>query len=316
MIRSMTGYASRKGGARGWSWNWEVRAVNGRGFDLRLRLPEGIEGLEPAVRKALKPAVARGNVTLSLRLQRDLAGGDDPAEGPGQAGGAPFAADAGALPGLARLDRLLASLRAIEERALTRHDLELAPSSALDVLSARALSGGGIEPHEAAALLPALCADLDALLAAFNDMRAGEGAALEKLLRAQLARIDALAAQAARQADKRREHSARTLRENLARVLKNSDGADPDRVAQELALIAVKSDVTEELDRLHAHADAARDLLDAGGAVGRRLDFLAQEFNREANTLCSKAQFGALTRIGLDLKAVIDQMREQVQNVE
>ncbi len=107
-----------------------------------------------------------------------------------------------------------------------------------------------------------------------------------------------------------------SLRENLARVLDNTEGADPDRVAQELALIAVKTDVTEELDRLRAHVGAARDLLTAGGPVGRKFDFLTQEFNREANTLCSKSQSADLTRIGLDLKHVIDQMREQVQNVE
>ena len=109
---------------------------------------------------------------------------------------------------------------------------------------------------------------------------------------------------------------AETLRANLARVLDQAQGADPDRVAQELALIAVKSDVREEIDRLGAHVGAARALLDSGGAVGRKLDFLMQEFNREANTLCSKAQDSDLTAVGLDLKAVIDQLREQVQNVE
>ncbi|HCE71472.1 MAG TPA: YicC family protein, partial [Ruegeria sp.] len=109
---------------------------------------------------------------------------------------------------------------------------------------------------------------------------------------------------------------AETLRANLARVLDNTDGADPDRVAQELAMLAVKADVTEELDRLQAHIKAARDLLAKGGAVGRKLDFLMQEFNREANTLCSKSQNADLTGVGLELKAVIDQMREQVQNVE
>ncbi len=129
-------------------------------------------------------------------------------------------------------------------------------------------------------------------------------------------RIETLTSEAADLAEARKDQMAEKLRENLARVLDNTEGADPDRVAQELALIAVKTDVTEEIDRLRAHVAAARALLAEAGAVGRKLDFLTQEFNREANTLCSKAQSAELTRVGLDLKAIIDQMREQVQNVE
>ncbi len=117
-------------------------------------------------------------------------------------------------------------------------------------------------------------------------------------------------------AEARRADVAENLRVQLARVLDNSDGADETRVAQELAMLAVKADVTEEIDRLGAHVKAARDLLVAGSPIGRKLDFLSQEFNREANTICSKAQSVELTTIGLELKAVIDQMREQVQNVE
>ena len=147
-------------------------------------------------------------------------------------------------------------------------------------------------------------------------MREEEGTALARILGDQLTMVEALVAQAAELAEARRGLMAETLRANLARVMENADGADPDRVAQELALIAVKSDVTEEIDRLRAHVAAARALLDKGGPVGRKLDFLMQEFNREANTLCSKAQNSELTAVGLDLKAVIDQMREQVQNIE
>jgi uncharacterized protein (TIGR00255 family) len=132
----------------------------------------------------------------------------------------------------------------------------------------------------------------------------------------QVSEIETLTAQAADMADQRKDQMQETLRKNLARVLENSDGADEARVAQELAVIVVKSDVTEEIDRLIAHVKAARDLLAKGSPIGRKLDFLMQEFNREANTLCSKAQNVDLTRIGLDLKTVIDQMREQVQNVE
>ena len=296
-IRSMTGFASRKGAAEGWSWGWDLRAVNARGFDLRTRLPDMVEGLEAGVRAALKPAIERGNVNLSLKLQRD-------------AGAGPAPIDRKALAAV------LATIRQIEETALGEHDLELAPTTAAEIMAMRALGDSGLEAGEQAALRTALLADLDALIADFNAMRTGEGAALAGVIAEQLGRIETLTARAAEAAEARRGKLADTLRENLARVLENSDGADADRVAQELALLAVKTDVTEECDRLAAHVAAARALLQGGGAVGRRLDFLTQEFMREANTLCSKAQSRELTQIGLDLKAVIDQMREQVQNVE
>jgi uncharacterized protein (TIGR00255 family) len=154
------------------------------------------------------------------------------------------------------------------------------------------------------------------LLAEFQAMRAAEGAALNSVITAQLDRIDALVALAATEAGARRDAASAALRDALARVLANVDGVDETRLAQELALIAVKTDVTEELDRLAAHVTAARALLAEGGQVGRKFDFLMQEFMREANTLCSKAQSLALTQVGLDLKTTIDQMREQVQNVE
>ena len=147
-------------------------------------------------------------------------------------------------------------------------------------------------------------------------MRQTEGAQLFKVLTRQIGEIEQLATTAATLAEERKPRMAEVLRANLDRVLQNSDGVDPDRLAQELALIAVKSDVTEEIDRLSAHVAAARELLDAGGPIGRKLDFLMQEFNREANTLCSKSQSSDLTKVGLELKTVIDQMREQVQNVE
>ncbi|MFN4170732.1 MAG: endoribonuclease YicC domain-containing protein, partial [Pseudorhodobacter sp.] len=162
----------------------------------------------------------------------------------------------------------------------------------------------------------ALLADLPALLAEFNASRAAEGAALHAVIAAQLDRVEALTDAAAVAAEARRDSAAQTLRDALARVMEAADGMDPARLAQELALIAVKSDVTEELDRLRAHIAAARALLADADPVGRRFDFLMQEFMREANTLCSKAQSQGLTAIGLDLKTVIDQMREQVQNVE
>ena len=159
-------------------------------------------------------------------------------------------------------------------------------------------------------------AGLPELLRGFNAMRAHEGAALAAVLEGQLASIEALVVDAGAAVEARREAQAEALRVALARVLDNTEGADPDRVAQELALIAVKSDVREEIDRLGAHVAQARSLIAETGPCGRKLDFLMQEFNREANTLCAKSQFQELTRVGLEIKAVVDQMREQVQNVE
>jgi uncharacterized protein (TIGR00255 family) len=165
-------------------------------------------------------------------------------------------------------------------------------------------------------LRSALMTDLLPLLDAFAAARSAEGAALAGILSAQIDLIAALTADAAAEAALRREAMGQSLRDAVTRVLANAAAVDETRLAQELALIAVKADVTEEIDRLTAHVEAARALLADAGPVGRRFDFLTQEFNREANTLCSKAQSIALTRIGLDLKTVIDQMREQVQNVE
>jgi len=192
----------------------------------------------------------------------------------------------------------------------------LAQATAADVLAVRGVLDTGSVEEDTASLRAAILGDLPALLAEFNAMRAAEGAALKGVIAAQLDRIEALTGDAKREAEARRDAQAAALRDALAKVLANADGVDEARLTQELAMIAVKNDVTEELDRLTAHIAAARDLLTETAPVGRKFDFLMQEFMREANTLCSKAQSLRLTRIGLDLKTVIDQMREQVQNVE
>ena len=293
----MTGFASRSGAAAGQAWAWEARSVNGKGLDIRLRLPDGIEGLEAAVRAAVQKRLARGNITISLRLER-----------------APAASGSG--PDPAALAGALASLAAVEAEA-ARLGLELRPTSAAEVLSLRGM-GETPAPDETAtkALAAALLSDVEPLIEAIVAMRAAEGRELHGVLVAQLARIEALTAEAAAEAEARAPAQADAFRAALARVTESAEAADPARVAQELAILAVKSDVTEELDRLRAHVAAARTLLGASEPSGRRLDFLAQEFNREANTLASKSNHAALTRVALELKAAIDQMREQVQNVE
>ncbi len=296
MIKSMTGFASGTGTQAPYTWSWELRGVNGKGQDLRLRVPDWVDGLEAALRTPLAKATARGNITLSLRITRDEAAGTLQVND-------------------AQLDAVLDALAHIETRAMDA-GVSLAPSKATDIVALRGVLEQSAGEEDTTVLTKAVTAAFPALLDAFNAMRAAEGAALEQVLLAQLDEVAALTQTAASQAEARKDDVATALKRNLARVLDNSDGADDARVAQELALLAVKSDITEEIDRLAAHVTAARDLIADGGPVGRKLDFLMQEFNREANTLCSKAQSTDLTRTGLALKALIDQMREQVQNVE
>ena len=293
---SMTGFASLHAADAGLDRLWDIRSVNGKGLDLRLRLPDGIDGFEQAARAAVARAAARGNITLSLKLSRD-------------------GTDAGPRVSAAGLDAALTALQQIEEAAMQR-GLSLTSASVAEVLALRGVMETGHDADEGETLLPLLTADLDRLLTDFSRMRRAEGAALAAVLSAQIDRIAAQTAEAARLAADRRPVMETTLRDNLARVLAGAAEADPARVAQELAVLTLKSDVTEELDRLTAHIAAARALVTEGGAVGRKFDFLTQEFMREVNTLCSKSGNADLTRIGLDLKTVIDQMREQVQNVE
>jgi uncharacterized protein (TIGR00255 family) len=300
MIRSMTGFASAKGELAPYRWAWELRSVNGKGLDIRLRVPDWLDGLEAALRAQLATQVARGNITLTLRVTR---------------------ADENGVVALnhATMGAVLDALAALEAEAMER-GLTLAPSKASDLLPLRGMLEATLGEDDTAPLLAQIKGEFGDLVAAFLQMRADEGAALAQVMGEQLGRIESLTAQAAELAEARKDAMAQALRVNLARVLDNTEGADPTRVAQELAMISVKADVTEEIDRLGAHVAATRDLLAKGGTenrpVGRKLDFLMQEFNREANTLCSKAQSSTLTSVGLELKAVIDQMREQVQNVE
>ena len=296
MIKSMTGFASRSTAESPFSWGWELRSVNGRGLDLRLRVPDWIDGLEAGLRKQLGQTATRGNVTCNLRLTREEGGG-------------------GLEVNEAQLHAVLVALHQIEARAMDM-GVSLAPSKASDIVSMRGVLEVSTSEDDTEALAATLMKDFEAVLADFDAMRAREGAALNDVLMGQLQEVEKLTDEAAKLAEDRAEEMAANLRTNLSRVMDAADGADPDRIAQELALITVKADVTEEIDRLRAHVVAARELLAKGGAVGRKLDFLMQEFNREANTLCSKAQHKALTQVGLALKAVIDQMREQVQNVE
>ena len=296
MIKSMTAFASASGAQTPFSWTWELRSVNGRGLDLRMRVPDWVDGLEAGLRKAIGDAADRGNVTCNLRLSREDGGGS-------------------LTVNQAQLGAVLDALHQIEAQAMDA-GVSLAPSKATDIATMRGVLDQTVAEDDAAALCKVLLKDFAPVLADFISMREKEGQALAEVLTDQLDQIEALTEEAAGLVAERQADMAATMKANMAKVMQNTEGYDEDRLAQELALIAVKADITEEIDRLAAHVAAARELLAAGGPVGRKLDFLMQEFNRETNTLCSKAQHQGLTQVGLSLKAVIDQMREQVQNVE
>jgi len=291
----MTGYAAQDMAGDGSIRAWELRSVNGKGLDLRMRLPDRLGRLESTLRDRLKARLARGSVTLNLRLSREATSGILSVSEP---------ALLGALAAIAHV-----------ERAAMAEGLHMTSARPTDILSMQGvLSSDGAE-----AALPEddlLLAEFDALVTAFLTSRAAEGAALAETLKSQIAQMRPLVARAAELAAARTETAAERLRDNVAKLLATGEAMDPDRIAQELAVLAVKTDVTEEIDRLGAHIDAAEALIGTDGPIGRRFDFLMQEFNREANTLCSKSGDGALTQAGLDLKVLIDQMREQVQNVE
>ena len=270
--------------------------MNGRGLDLRLRLPDWIDGLDAHVRKAISGVAARGNVTIGLRINR-------------------AASDGQAAINATELQRGLDHLAEVQ-RAATARGMTLRDTSAAEVLSLRGIVETAQIDGDVDALGEALRTDFDALLQAFREMRSAEGEALGQVLAGQVEEVETLTQAARTEAEAARPAQEAQLRTAMARVLDGTEAIEEGRIAQELALLAVKADITEEVDRLGAHVTAARDLLAQTGPCGRKLDFLCQEFNREANTLCSKAPSIALTRIGLDLKATIDQMREQVQNIE
>ncbi len=291
-VASMTGFARTDGVASGLTWAWELRSVNGRGLDVRLRLPPGFDALEPALRDAVAGVLRRGNVNATLTVKREER--------------ARLAADPAVLDEVLRLALDLAAR--IPGAPVPRAEALLAMPGVL-----RAATGDdGIDPAHVAAVQTGFAQALAALVAA----RLAEGARLAALLATQLGEVTALHTQAtAEAADQPALQRARML-DSLATLLRGQPGLPEDRIAAEVAMLATRSDVREELDRLTAHLAAARALLADGAAIGRRFDFLVQEFVREVNTLCSKSASVPLTATGLRLKAVIEQMREQAQNVE
>lgn len=297
-LKSMTGYASRDGAletdAATHRWTWDIRSVNGKSLDMRLRVPPSFSELDQLTRKQLTQKLARGNIQAHLTLETSQ--NDD---------------------ALIVNDDTLKAVLNVSKKLTADHGL--APISADGLFSIKGLIEIGIakeQQEDRKTLIDALVADFIAALDALVGSRANEGAALLDILNKTLDEIEALALDA-QNAPVRAPDAIRAKLEEQINLLSNGDhNLNQERLHQEALLLAAKADIKEEIDRLIAHVSAARDLIAKDEPVGRRLDFLAQEFNREANTLCSKANDIAITNIGLALKAAIDQFREQVQNVE
>ncbi|MBK8771262.1 MAG: YicC family protein [Rhizobiales bacterium] len=293
-ITSMTGFARDSGSLGDWSWQWELKSVNGKALDVRLRLPPGLEHLDAEVRQRIQKVMKRGNLQVGLNLSNSNTRETVTVNQP-----------------------LLAELTAIAGRL--RAEINAPPLQAESLLALR----GVLEPvrsevseEEAAARDRALMESFERALIALQAARAEEGKRLLAVLKEQLQKVAALAVAARDNPARAPDAIRRRLRDQVARLMETGASFDEQRLHQEAMMVATRSDIQEELDRLFSHVEAAGVLLAAGEPVGRKFDFLAQEFNREANTLCSKAIDKSLTAIGLDLKTVIDQMREQVQNIE
>jgi uncharacterized protein (TIGR00255 family) len=294
VLSSMTGFARSSGLTGAYTWGWELRSVNGRGLELRLRLPLGWEALEPQLRAKAADMLVRGTIhgTLSVRRQElaPVVKVNEPV-----------------------LEALISAVHAVA------HRIDAAPPRLDGILGFKGVVEV-VEPEEdeqaRREVETAVTAGFAEALADLAAMRRREGSGLGTLLASRLDQIGSLAERAEAAPGRRPEAVRLRLAEQVAMLLSASDRFDADRLHQEAVLLAAKADIREEIDRLAAHVSQGRELLDRGGAVGRRLDFLAQEMQREANTLCAKANDLELTSIGLDLKTIVEQFREQVQNLE
>jgi uncharacterized protein (TIGR00255 family) len=290
VLSSMTGFARTEGSTAGFAWVWELRSFNGRGLDLRFRLPPGWDALEPALREAANAALKRGSVTANLSVKRQSE------------------------------QRLVCDPAGLEQALTLAMELHRRiPGSPLP--RAEALLGlpGVMRPMQAEEVVVdtgAVAAGFSHALMSLVTSRRNEGTRLATTLAKLLDEIATLHRQAATEAANQPATQRSRMMECLAALLREAPPLPEERIAQEVALLAARSDVREELDRLGSHIEAAHALLREALNIGRRFDFLVQEFNREANTLCSKSASVTLTTTGLKLKAAVDQLREQVQNIE
>ena len=297
-VASMTGFAREEGNLDTTVWSWELRSVNGRGLELRFRLPSGLDALEPKLRELAGQKLKRGNVTANLGVKRD----DAPK----------LSVDHAALDQALHIALQLAAR--IPHSAPPRAELLLGlPGVMRNTAPAEV---GEAQKAQEAALAEAVTTGFQRALDLLVTARQGEGARTRAMLETQLSEIEALHVQASAEAADQPAQQRERMLESVQALLREGVNLPEERIAQEVALLAAKSDVREELDRLASHIEAARALLAEAINIGRRFDFLVQEFNREANTLCSKSASVALTATGLRLKACIEQLREQVQNIE
>ena len=293
-LASMTGFSRTQGLSGAWSWAWELKSVNGKGLDLRLRMPVGWDILEAPLKAIAAGRLSRGNVNANLTMTRSDS--------------------AVSVRVNEEVLRAVAATVSRISREMGAPPVQL--ESLLGLKGVMEIAEAEDTPEERKAVEAAVTAGFEAALHALIDMRASEGAALGAVLNERLDGIERLTAAAEANPARQPEAIRAKLTEQIAALTGSGKAFDPDRLHQEALLLASKVDVREELDRLVAHVAAARAMLAEGGPVGRRLDFLAQEFNRETNTLCSKANDVSLTAIGLELKGIVEQFREQVQNIE
>jgi len=293
-LHSMTGFARADGSADGYRWTWEIRSVNGRGLDIRSRLTAGFERLDVQARERCAGRLARGNVQITLTVVGE------------------------ALASRIRInENVLNEVLTVMQMVAGRIDAD--PPTLDGVLAIRGVVetvDGEVDEATRARLDTEILTSLDRSLDELVAARAREGEAIGAVLQTRLTEIGRLVKAAESSPARTPEAIRGRIAEQVAALLDAAPALDPDRLHQEAVLLATKADIREEIDRLEAHVDAAGDLLSQGGPVGRRLDFLAQEFGRETNTLCAKSNDRGLTAIGLELKAVVDQLREQIQNLE
>jgi uncharacterized protein (TIGR00255 family) len=293
-LASMTGFARAQGISGPYAWAWEMKSVNAKGLDLRLRLPIGWDAVEAPARAALARVVARGTISATLTIDRS-----------------------GATPAVRVNEDVLAALVEAAGKAAAR--FKVAPPSLDSLLGMRGVievTDNEESAEEKAAAEQAVLKGFEEALAALGEMRAREGEALNRILSERIGEIEKLSAAADANPARKPDAIRARLAEQVKTLLSTGEKFDADRLHQEAMLLAAKADIREELDRLATHVAAVRKLLADGGPIGRKLDFLSQELNRESNTLCSKANDVSLTAIGLDLKAAVDQFREQVANLE